>query len=287
MQRMQVDMYLPNLHRRQAVMQSWRATHCALEERMVAAEQRHCRCFNKTWPWNAARGEQDAPARLGKPRACACTVEEGRKARASQDQNECVSALIILCVVCRVNLFGLIVCHGMIEKQLLEQIALVIQRIKPDNVPREPYSTDANATSNPALAAPTPISPSSTSPVPTKPQSPAPAPSHSPAPASTPALSKGKQPAVKVGGKVAPASAATATIAPPPTTSKSKKARTPVPPAPLPPLTNRVSAYSPALPSGVLIEAVKAGMNAQEGAGPAIGGGGGGKGKRKVVRVRG
>ncbi|TFY63379.1 hypothetical protein EVG20_g6347 [Dentipellis fragilis] len=62
----------------------------------------------------------------------------------------------------------------------------------------------------------------------------------------------------------------------------------PVPPEPLlPPLASRVSAYSPALPSGVLIDTVKAGMNAQEGAGPAVGAPGmGGKGKRKVVRVR-
>jgi signal recognition particle subunit SRP19 len=72
----------------------------------------------------------------------------------------------------------------------------------------------------------------------------------------------------------------------------------PVPPTPHPPLANRVSSYSPALVSGVLIDAVKAGMNATEaggaggpagpGAGPGGPGGAGmGKGKRKVVRVRG
>jgi len=73
------------------------------------------------------------------------------------------------------------------------------------------------------------------------------------------------------------------------------KRRLPIPPTPHPPLANRVSLYSPALVSGVLIETVKAGMNAAEGtggaagAGPGVGPGGAGmgKGKRKVVRVRG
>lgn len=53
---------------------------------------------------------------------------------------------------------------------------------------------------------------------------------------------------------------------------------------PHPPLANRVSPYSPALVSGVLVETVKAGMNAPD---PGMGAMGGGKGKRKVVRVRG
>lgn len=67
--------------------------------------------------------------------------------------------------------------------------------------------------------------------------------------------------------------------------------RLPVPPEPQPPLANCVSPYSPALATGMLIEAVKAGMNATE-PNP-IGGAGAGagsgiqKGKRKVVRVRG
>lgn len=79
------------------------------------------------------------------------------------------------------------------------------------------------------------------------------------------------------------------------TTSKqSGRRRLPVPPEPHPPLANRVSAYSPALSSGVLIETVKAGMNATENSaaaggtpGPSAPGGGTAKGKRKVVRVRG
>ncbi len=65
----------------------------------------------------------------------------------------------------------------------------------------------------------------------------------------------------------------------------------PIPPEPYPPLSSRLSAYSPAISSGVLIETVKAGMNAQADAGPALGSGSGGmggigKGKRKLVRVR-
>ena len=63
----------------------------------------------------------------------------------------------------------------------------------------------------------------------------------------------------------------------------------PEPPKPYPALQSRVSAYSPAVATGMLIETVKAGMNASDGApgpGPVLPGGGG-KGKRKVVRVRG
>ncbi|KAH9991589.1 signal recognition particle, SRP19 subunit [Russula vinacea] len=82
---------------------------------------------------------------------------------------------------------------------------------------------------------------------------------------------------------------------PPPNASKTKSnpkspQRTgrplPSPPEPQPALKSRVSAHSPALPSGVLIETIRAGMNATEGQG-AAGGIPGGKGKRKVVRVRG
>lgn len=67
----------------------------------------------------------------------------------------------------------------------------------------------------------------------------------------------------------------------------------PIPPEPHPPLASRVSPYSPAISTGVLIETVKAGMNATEtpaaGAVPGVPGipAGAQKGKRKVVRVRG
>ncbi|KAG6334507.1 hypothetical protein ID866_4578 [Astraeus odoratus] len=88
---------------------------------------------------------------------------------------------------------------------------------------------------------------------------------------------KGKQPAKSKVGNTAP-------LQP----QKTSMQRLPVPPEPHPPLANRLSPYSPILPTGVLIETVKAGMNAQDqGAGPGMTGGGMQKGKRKVIRVRG
>ena len=134
------------------------------------------------------------------------------------------------------------------EKQLLEMISFQIQLLKPDNSPKPPYDTDATAQPEATPAPATPV--------------------------------KGKQPA-KGGSKST--SVSNTTISPSPGTKRRQKV--PSPPQPWPQLTSRVSPYSPALPSGVLIEAVKAGMSAQESA-PPVGGGGGGKGKRKVVRVR-
>ncbi|KAJ7089257.1 signal recognition particle, SRP19 subunit [Mycena belliarum] len=150
------------------------------------------------------------------------------------------------------------------KKHLLESIALRIHQAKPA-----------------APAPPTP-SPSASSPSASPP---------------APSSGKGKQPSAPAPKKpaVAPASA-TANVK-----SKSKppaKAHrtAPTPPLPLPPLAARVSPYSPALASGVLVDAVKAGMAAQAqeaaqapvGAAPGQpGGAGAGKGKRKVVRVRG
>ena len=68
------------------------------------------------------------------------------------------------------------------------------------------------------------------------------------------------------------------------------KRRVPIPPDPYPPLSSRLSAYSPVVASGVLIDTIKAGMSAQpEGASPGAGASataGMAKGKRKVVRVR-
>ncbi|KAH9943552.1 signal recognition particle SRP19 subunit [Amylocystis lapponica] len=144
------------------------------------------------------------------------------------------------------------------KKQLLEMVAFQIQMLKPDSVPKPPYAAAStvaasDATQKPAAAAST----------------------------------KGKQPAApSKTSKAAPASASMPTAAP--AMAKSNRSLFPTPPSPYPPLTSRVSPYSPALPSGVLIETVKAGMNAQEVApGLGAGTGGGGKGKRKVVRVRG
>jgi signal recognition particle subunit SRP19 len=79
----------------------------------------------------------------------------------------------------------------------------------------------------------------------------------------------------------------------PPTVQDSRSQRggrrLPSPPEPHPPLTSRVSAYSPAISTGILVDAVKAGMNSPDaGLLPGAGGGGNtGKGKRKFVRVRG
>ncbi|KAI9510166.1 signal recognition particle SRP19 subunit [Russula earlei] len=131
------------------------------------------------------------------------------------------------------------------KKQLLETISFQIQRVKTDNVPREPYTYSQ------------PVSP----------------------PTSKPTKSKTGVGKSTAGGQTSKA--------------KSRPQRPhlagrplPSPPEPLPTLKSRVSAHSPALPSGVLIDTVRAGMNSTDGQG-AIGGIPGGKGKRKVVRVRG
>lgn len=136
------------------------------------------------------------------------------------------------------------------EKELLELIAMQIQMVKPDNIPKPPYST---ATSDvPAESAPPPTS------------------------------SKGKQPASKTAGKGVTSGT---TMSPSAAPHRCSGHSLPAPPAPHPPLPNRVSPFSPALVSGVLIDTVKAGMNAPDPI-TAGAGGGGGKGKRKVVRVR-
>ncbi|KAG8846372.1 signal recognition particle subunit [Serendipita sp. 411] len=76
-----------------------------------------------------------------------------------------------------------------------------------------------------------------------------------------------------------------------PSKQKQRKVHTPRPPKPYPPIAQRVSGFSPVVVSGVLIDAVKAGMDAmkqqQAEAQNAAAAAGVGKGKRKVVRVRG
>lgn len=145
-----------------------------------------------------------------------------------------------------------------VEKQLLEMLAQQIQLFKPDLVPKPPY------TSEPSEVAPAPPTDAA------RPSTPQPASS-----------AKGKASAAK--GKAPSMPAAISSAPAPPRKNQSQRPKPPVPPAPWPPLTSRVSPYSPALPSGVLVDTVKAGMSAQEAA-PGIAGGG--KGKRKVVRVR-
>jgi len=144
------------------------------------------------------------------------------------------------------------------EKQLLEMICMQIQHLKPENVPRPPYNTSSSNPNPTASSASSNSNPTSSS-------------------------NKGKQPAT---------AKSKSPIAPQPKQAGGR--RLPVPPEPHPPLASRVSPYSPALSTGVLIETVKAGMNAQESNQGAVGGPGGAgvpnipsKGKRKVVRVRG
>lgn len=141
-----------------------------------------------------------------------------------------------------------------VEKQLLEVICFQIQHLKPENIPKPPYMT-----SSPNL-------PSSTS--------------SSKTTTGFASSNKGKQPAT--------------TKSKSPAALPSKQTggrRLPIPPEPHPPLASRVSPYSPAISAGVLIETVKAGMNATEnpvGGAPGVPGMPGmQKGKRKVVRVRG
>jgi len=159
----------------------------------------------------------------------------------------------------------------LLEKQLLEMICYHVQVLKPENIPKPPYNLGT-------LPIPAPLS---QKPVETS-QSPA---TSAPTSASTPSKQKDKSaPKSKPGAasQKGDASSRPLTVA---------KLCLPIPPEPYPPLSSRLSAYSPAISSGVLIETIKAGMNAQADAGPALGSGSGGmggigKGKRKLVRVR-
>jgi signal recognition particle subunit SRP19 len=138
-----------------------------------------------------------------------------------------------------------------VEKQLLEVICFQLQRLKPENVPKPPYNTTCSNGTGPDS---TKLNNSTTS-------------------------NKGKQPAAMK--SKSPAA---------PQHQQRGGRRLPVPPEPHPLLGSRLSTYSPAISTGVLIETVKAGMNAAEnsvmGAGPGAPPTAA-KGKRKVVRVRG
>jgi signal recognition particle subunit SRP19 len=152
------------------------------------------------------------------------------------------------------------------EKQLLETICFQIQRLKPENIPRPPYILAAPKDSSPPVAKSTGGGSG-------------PTPSQS-------SNSKGKQSANTQ--SLTKSKSSTALNQETHLTQKGGR-RLPIPPEPLPSLTNRVSTYSPAISTGILIEAVKAGMSNPE-AGLLPGGGPAGnipKGKRKVVRVRG
>jgi len=146
------------------------------------------------------------------------------------------------------------------KKQLLERICADIQKTKPENIPRPPF-TASNTTSG-AEATPTSTS----------------------GPTKNSSSTKGKQTASASKGKGKGKGDRNKQIQ-----IKENRVHIPQPPQPHPALSSRVSPYSPALSSGVLIDTIKAGMSAGAVDGP--GGAGtaaaGGKGKRKVVRVRG
>lgn len=151
-----------------------------------------------------------------------------------------------------------------IEKQLFAAIAAYIQAVKPELVPK-PGSMSKPESKSKASTSKSAAGPSSSS--------------------STKASNTSK-PKGKAAGKAPQTqqdlespSEALAVIG----------AFTHTPPIPAPALAVRVSVYSPALPSGVLVDALKAAMNATGPEGAAAGGAGmgAGKGKRKVVRVRG
>lgn len=156
-------------------------------------------------------------------------------------------------------------------------ICFQLQHIKPENIPKPPYNTGTMPTSAPPSLNVT--------------EDPLPRPS-SPVVAPTSAQNKGKTPLSKSKSTSAPHPSSNPSSAQTPA-----HRRLPLPPTPHPPLSNRVSAYSPAISTGMLVETVKAGMNATNEAGaPGAGGapagqgpvgGGAAKGKRKVVRVRG
>lgn len=154
------------------------------------------------------------------------------------------------------------------EKQLLETICFQIQLLKPENIPKPPYNLATPKESSPPVLKSAISSGLATS------ESP-------PDPAGS---GKGKQPA-----NILNANKPIKPLAVQAPTSHNKGARRrPVPPEPLPPFSSRVSAYSPAISTGILVDAVKAGMNNPDpGILPGTGTGGNSKGKRKFVRVRG
>ncbi|KAF5351033.1 hypothetical protein D9756_008414 [Leucocoprinus leucothites] len=153
------------------------------------------------------------------------------------------------------------------KKQLLETICFQIQMLKPENVPKPPYNLAAPKESSP------PVSKSAIG-------------SGSGASGATGSSSsgKGKQSMNATNPSKSHKSPAVQDF-----NSQKGGRRLPVPPEPHPLLTSRVSAYSPAISTGILVDAVKAGMNNPDaGLLPGAGAGGNvGKGKRKFVRVRG
>lgn len=160
------------------------------------------------------------------------------------------------------------------KKLLLEMISFQIQRLKPECIPKPPYNlSSASASEVPEAQQASSTSNKGKQPLTTK------------ANPTTPTSKAASTPASGAASKVLQESS-TANV----TGSKKSRRPLPVPPEPLPPLTDRLSPYSPALATGVLVDTIKAGMNATPETPGAPGAGAPpnlGKGKRKVVRVRG
>ena len=140
-------------------------------------------------------------------------------------------------------------CYPSPERLLLEWVAYQIQRLKPELIPKTPYTFPEPKL--PPIPQPKPI-----------------------------AGGKGKQSQQQKSKQTTPSTTKAGKKSNP-------GCRLPVPPEPQPALNNRLSTYSPAIAAGILIDTIKAGMSATEGGGAAGPGPNlGGKGKRKVVRVR-
>jgi signal recognition particle subunit SRP19 len=149
------------------------------------------------------------------------------------------------------------------EKQLLEEIALIIQGIDASQIP----TPEQIAVQQQPV--PTPVG----------------------TPATPTSAAKGR--ASKQGPKTAQPSAQQTIL-----NLKRMRTRVPTPPTPFPPLTKRYTQFTPLTESGVLVDTVKvalkqskindagagAGSQGQIGAGP--GAGAAGKGKKKIIRVR-
>lgn len=154
-------------------------------------------------------------------------------------------------------------------------ICYQLQLVKPENIPKPPYNLGKQPISAP---------PSQKMPDNSQDQPPPTVPSTS-VPKGKPPVSKHKPshqgpPAPKAGNTNFPNSS-----------PKPTKRRAAIPPDPYPPVSSRLSGYSPVVASGVLIDTVKAGLNAQAEAASAGAGqnaipAGMAKGKRKVIRVR-
>lgn len=195
-------------------------------------------------------------------------MEERREASQSRDQDKFSS---ILHLASRNNILPI----ACLEKQLLDMICFQLQLLKPENVPKPPYTLGSLPISAPlSQTTPEPASASITG------------------PSGPTAQQKGKAPASKpkagAASNIPTQQQSSATMQD--GKSKPTKRQLALPPDPAPPVSDRVSIYSPALASNVLIETVKAGMNAQAEGGPGSPGASAppamAKGKRKVLRVR-